>query len=41
MVSVEDGSLNGRRLNHVLGHMSRPKTRTVSLRTKLGLHVNA
>lgn len=41
MMSVEDGSLNGRRLNQVLGHMGRPKTRTVSLCTKLGLHVDA
>lgn len=40
MVAVQDSTLDRRRLNQVLGHVSRPKIRTASFSTQLRLHVN-
>lgn len=40
-MSVQDGPLDGWRLYHVLGHMSRTKIRAAGLGLQLGLDVDA
>ena len=40
-MSVQNGSLDGRGLNEVLGHMGRSQIGTASLSPKLSLHVDA
>lgn len=41
VVPIHDGPLNRRRLNHVLGHMSRPQVGAARLSAELSLDIDA